>query len=131
MHEHPARPDLEPVEKHMARASTKNTPASQRSKGRPSAAATPRVAESGKPTSVREAMAPAIDTGLRREELFGLTWRQVDLLRSLIDTGTKTKSGRARKVPIPRRSAQILAQLPGMKVASCWSIQRPERAMCK
>jgi integrase len=36
----------------------------------------------------------------------------VDLLRGLIDTGTKTKSGRARKVPVPARSATILAQLP-------------------
>jgi len=76
------------------------------------AAATPRAAETGKPTSVREAMALAIDTGLRREELFSLTWKQIDLPRGLIDTGTKTKSGRARKVPIPPRSEKILAQLP-------------------
>jgi len=81
-------------------------------------AATPRDARTkngkplGKPTSVREAMILAIDTGLRREELFGLTWKQVDLRRGLIDTGTRTKSGRPRKVPIPARSAQILAQLP-------------------
>ena len=45
------------------------------------------------------------------EELFGLTWKQVDLRRGLIDTGTKTKSGRARKVPVPARSAQILARV--------------------
>jgi integrase len=66
----------------------------------------------GKQTAVREAITLAIDTGLRREELFGLTWKQVDLRRGLIDTGTKTKSGRARKVPVPARSAQILTQLP-------------------
>jgi integrase len=76
------------------------------------AAATGREAKLGKRTAVREAVILAIDTGLRREELFGLTWKQVDLLRGLIDTGTKTKSGRARKVPVPVRLAQILAQLP-------------------
>jgi integrase len=76
------------------------------------AAATARTDKFGKPTAVREAVTVAIDTGLRREELFSLTWKQIDLLRGLIDTGTKTKSGRARKVPVPARSAQILAQIP-------------------
>jgi integrase len=65
----------------------------------------------GKRTAAREAIILAIDTGLRREEPFGLTWKRVDLLRGLIDTGTKTKSGRARKVPVPARSVQILGEL--------------------
>ena len=60
----------------------------------------------------RKAMALAIDTGLRREELFSLKWSQVDLLRGTITTTTLTKNGRSRKVPLPARSAQILAQLP-------------------
>jgi integrase len=67
------------------------------------AAATPAVAR---------AMQIAIDTGLRREELFSLQWNQVDQLRGVISTTTRTKSGRSRKVPLPERSAQILAQLP-------------------
>jgi integrase len=49
--------------------------------------------------------------GLRREELFSLTWFQVDLVRGLITTTTRTKNGRARKVLVPARSAQILAQI--------------------
>jgi integrase len=60
----------------------------------------------------RKAMALAIDTGLRREELFSLKWSQVDLLRGTITTTTLTKNGRSRKVPLPARSAQILAQIP-------------------
>lgn len=60
----------------------------------------------------RAAMILAIDTGLRREELFSLIWAQVDLLRGVITTTTLTKNGRARKVPCPPRSAQILAQQP-------------------
>jgi integrase len=61
---------------------------------------------------VRAGITLAIDTGLRRDELFGLRWWQVDLARGTIATTTRTKSGRARRVPLPDRSAQILAQLP-------------------
>lgn len=60
----------------------------------------------------RHVMALAIDTGLRRDELFGLKWSQVDLERGLIATTTRTKSGRARMVPLPERSRTILGTLP-------------------
>lgn len=60
----------------------------------------------------REAMTLAIDTGLRREELFSLMWTQVDLKKRVIVTTRATKNGKARHVPLPERSAQILAQLP-------------------
>jgi integrase len=60
----------------------------------------------------RVAMILAIETGLRREELFSLRWSQIDIVRGVISTTTKTKSGKSRKVPLPERSAQILAQLP-------------------
>lgn len=62
--------------------------------------------------AARDAMILAIDTGLRREELFSLTWRQVDLLRGLITTTTATKTGRLRKVPISGRAGTILGTLP-------------------
>ena len=57
---------------------------------------------------VRQAIILAIDTGLRREELFSLRWSQIDLQRGIISTTTKTKSGRARSVPLPERSRAIL-----------------------
>lgn len=66
----------------------------------------------GRQTFAREAITLAIDSGLRREELFSLKWTQVDVIRGTISTTTQTKSGRVRKVPLPTRSAQILAQLP-------------------
>ena len=62
--------------------------------------------------AVRDAIVLAIDTGLRREELFSLTWRQVDMARSVISTTSRTKSGHVRMVPLPNRSAEILARLP-------------------
>lgn len=59
---------------------------------------------------LREAIMLAIDTGLREQELFSLTWPQIDLLNCTIRTTKDTKNGRARSVPVPERSAQFLAQ---------------------
>jgi integrase len=56
----------------------------------------------------REAIILAIDTGLRRDELFSLQWWQVDFDRGLITTTVHTKSGRPRIVPLPQRSRDVL-----------------------
>lgn len=53
---------------------------------------------------VRRAIILAVETGLRREELFSLTWDQIDAARGLIRTTTKTKSGRVRYVPLSDRA---------------------------
>ena len=58
----------------------------------------------------RDAVCVAIDTGLRRTEQLTLTWPQVDLKRGMIETTIDTKGKRKRWVPLPPRSAQILAQ---------------------
>jgi len=62
--------------------------------------------------AVRAAIVFAIDTGLRREEQFGLTWDRVDLGDDEILLDGNTKSGKPRRVPLLPRAAQILAQLP-------------------
>jgi integrase len=56
----------------------------------------------------RDAIILAIDTGLRRDELFSLKWWQIDFERGLITTTTNTKSGRQRKVPLPERSRRVV-----------------------
>jgi integrase len=61
---------------------------------------------------VRKAIILAIDTGLRREELFSLRWSQIDLVRGIITTTKKTKNGRSRSVPLPNRSCSILPAFP-------------------
>lgn len=61
-------------------------------------------------TLVRAAVVLAIDTGLRQEEMFSLTWPQVDLSGRSIATTEDTKSGRKRVVPISGRAAHFLAQ---------------------
>lgn len=60
--------------------------------------------------AVRDAVTVAIDTGLRSEEMFTLTWPQIDFARGIVQTTTDTKNGKSRTVPLPPRSAQILAQ---------------------
>jgi integrase len=62
--------------------------------------------------AVKQAVIVAIDTGLRREEQFGLTWDKVDLQAGCIWLDGSTKSGKPRRVPLLPRSAQILAQMP-------------------
>jgi integrase len=62
--------------------------------------------------AVRTAVEFAIDTGLRREEQFSLTWDRIDLRAGQILLDGSTKSGKPRRVPLLPRSAQILAQLP-------------------
>jgi len=62
--------------------------------------------------AVQQAITLAIDTGLRREELFGLKWSQIDFDRGIITTTTKTKSGRSRHVPLPQRARTIVGTLP-------------------
>jgi Site-specific recombinase XerD len=95
------------------------------SKATPANARTKTGRQAGKWTSCREAITLAIDTGLRREELFSLKWDQVDMDRGLITTTTNTKSGRLRVVPLPERSRTILGTLPRW-VSSPYVLVNPE-----
>lgn len=54
----------------------------------------------------------AIVTGMRRSELLSLTWRHVDIKRSLAFL-PDSKNGHARHVPLSPMACQILNMLPG------------------
>jgi integrase len=53
----------------------------------------------------------AIETGMRRGELLGLRWGNIDQTKRLVVLPI-TKNGRPRRVPLTRRAAQIFAELP-------------------
>ena len=53
----------------------------------------------------------ALETGLRRGELLGLTWDRVDLSRGVIRLEV-TKSGRRREVPMRQAVYDVLAAMP-------------------
>ncbi len=59
---------------------------------------------------VRQAVCVAIDTGLRREELFSLRPEQINWSSNQIELTTGTKNARAREVPLLARSAAILRE---------------------
>jgi integrase len=61
----------------------------------------------------------ALNTGLRRSELFGLRWKQIDFVNWIIRVGeSKTRAGRHREVPLNSR-ARVAIQT--------WAEQFPDR----
>src|SRR5262245_44663990 len=54
----------------------------------------------------------ALETGLRKGELLGLTWDRVDFSRGVLRL-EKTKSGRRREVPMRQVVYEVLTKLPG------------------
>jgi integrase len=64
----------------------------------------------------------ALETGLRRGELLGLTWDRIDLSRGVIRLEV-TKSGRRREVPMRQAVYDVLAALPGPREGRVWPSQ--------
>lgn len=62
---------------------------------------------------VRAALKLYLLTGLRRSELLGLRWQDVDLMRREIRL-SDTKAGRAHRVPLSAPAVEILNGLPRM-----------------
>lgn len=61
---------------------------------------------------VRDAVEFALDTGLRREEQFGLQWSQVSLETREIMLTAGTKNSKPRRVPIRDRALAVLSKTP-------------------
>jgi integrase len=61
----------------------------------------------------------ALETGLRKGELLGLTWDRVDLSRGVIRLEL-TKSGKRREVPMRQVVYDTLAALPGGRKGRLW-----------
>jgi integrase len=61
----------------------------------------------------------ALETGMRKGELLGLTWERVDLSRGVIRLEV-TKSGRRREIPMRQAVYDLLAGLPGPRTGRVW-----------
>ncbi len=67
-------------------------------------------------TMQEAAFAFAIDTGLRDEEMFTLTWSQIDMAKREVRVlKTQAKNKRMREVPLLPRTLNLLAKLPRSK----------------
>ena len=64
-------------------------------------------------------MTVALESGLRKSELLGLTWDRVDLSRGVLRLEV-TKSGRRREVPMRQAVYDILAALPDPREGRVW-----------
>ena len=61
----------------------------------------------------------ALETGLRKAELLGLTWDRLDLSRGVIRLEI-TKSGKRREVPMGQAVYDVLASQPGPRQGRLW-----------
>jgi integrase len=68
----------------------------------------------------------ALETGMRRGEILGLTWDRVDLSRGVLRLEI-TKSGRRREVPMRQAVYNVLAARPEHRVGRVW----PDRQIRK
>ena len=71
------------------------------------------------PPGARDAIAFAIDTGLRKEEQFSLLLSDIDLVRNQITVRAEVaKSGKARPVPLLPRAREIVSRLTGIRAGA-------------
>jgi integrase len=61
----------------------------------------------------------ALETGMRKGEILGLTWDRIDLSRGVIRL-EKTKSGKRREMPMRQVVYEILAALPEPRSGLVW-----------
>lgn len=69
--------------------------------------------------SLLSIMTVALETGLRKGELLGLTWDRVDMSRGVIRLEV-TKSGKRREVPMRQAVYDMLAGLPAPHAGRVW-----------
>ena len=65
----------------------------------------------------------ALETGLRKAKLLGLTWDRIDLSRGVLRLEI-TKSGRRREVPMRQAVYDLLAALPGPREGRLWPARK-------
>jgi integrase len=69
----------------------------------------------------------ALESGLRKAEVLGLSWDRVDLSRGVIRLEL-TKSGRRREVPMRQAVYDLLAGMPGAREGRVWHARNIRQA---
>jgi len=64
----------------------------------------------------------ALETGMRRSELSGMTWNLVDLKKRIV-TLPDTKNGEKRIVPLSKEAVRILSNLPRRIDGKVWGME--------
>jgi integrase len=73
------------------------------------------AARAGKSPVLLPMVTVAVNTGMRRGEVWGLTWERVDFARGVLRL-EQTKSGKRREIPINEAVYQVLSGLGGPKL---------------
>ena len=63
----------------------------------------------------------ALETGMRRSEIAGMTWEHVDLKKRVV-TLSETKNGTKRIVPLSQESLRILSDIPRRIDGKVWGL---------
>ena len=63
----------------------------------------------------------ALETGMRRSEIAGMTWEKVDLKKKVV-TLSETKNGTKRIVPLSQASIRILSEIPRRINGKVWGL---------
>lgn len=73
----------------------------------------------------------SINTGIRRGELLSLTWDNIDLQHAMLTiTGSTTKTGKTRHIPLNKEALQVIKQWQKTTNAKCGLIF-PNKNGCK
>ena len=64
----------------------------------------------------------ALETGMRRSEIAGMTWNQLDLKKKTV-TLPETKNGEKRIVPLSSEAVRILSDLPRRIDGKIWGVE--------
>ena len=81
-----------------------------------------RILESSGSSILGSIVRLALETGMRRSEIAGMNWNQVDLKRKTV-TLPETKNGEKRIVPLSSEAVRILSDLPRRIDGKIWGVE--------
>jgi integrase len=81
-----------------------------------------KITDASESSTLADVLRFAVETGMRRSELAGMTWDLVDLKKRTV-TLPDTKNGEKRIVPLSTEACRILSDLPGRLDGKVWGME--------